>query len=213
MLTRTLCAYLKPWESPLQCSQSRGALLASRSAFGVIIRDSTYSAICHWPPPSHLASHWPISWPPHFCLILLLLAAAVRKVCVPHGHSKDITRSIRILHVFLLIVLFRVRLYLHLSVKITNQWYYFSQKQGNWTHKIFKLMTLMLHDVKISCREMWRRVFYTAVLTKELSSSSEVFAVSNTPKSTASPHTIPQFRCWTLWRHILEFRYIFFCEN
>ena len=199
MLTRTLCAYLKPWESPLQCSQSSGALLASRSAFGVIIRDSTYSAICHWPPPSHLSSHWPISWPPHFCLKLLLLAAVVRKVCFPHGHNKDIVRVIGIWHAFLLIGLLRIRLYVQLTAKITNQWHYLSQK-GNWIRKIFKLMAFILNDVKISCREMRRHVFYTAVLKKELSHSSELFADSNTTKRTASPPTIPQFRCWTVWQ-------------
>ena len=51
-------------------------------------------------PPPHLASHWPVSWPPHFCLKLLLLAAAVRKVCSPHGRSKYIAQFIRLSHAF-----------------------------------------------------------------------------------------------------------------
>jgi hypothetical protein len=205
VLKGTLCAYLKPWESPLQCSQSRGALLASRSALAVIIRNSTYSAICHWPPPSHLASHWPMSWPPHFCLKLILLTAAVRKVCIPHGRSKGIARFIQLLHAFLPIALFLIRLYLQLSVQTANRWHYLSQRKGNWIRNIFKLMTLMLNDVKISCRVMWRHVCSTAVLKKELSNSSDIFSVSNTPKRTASPPTIPHCDNFIFWSSVTYF--------
>lgn len=58
---------------------------------------------------------------PHVHLKLLLFEAALLKVCIPYGHCKDIAPFNLLPRTFLLFVLFRVRLYILLSVKITNQ--------------------------------------------------------------------------------------------